>query len=148
MPSAFQALWWRLPLTFCLFQKCKCLFTNANVLTSFCIYEAFTNFLQTSKRSHHAYIKCNFTVQYSFAGTTSFSFHPFERTGHAVCSSRLQYFHSAHPTGWAESISRIGLCMCVRPSSLRRWSLFLLVGFTDPYNHIFWKLMMKAIQKS
>ena len=34
----------------------------------------------------------------------------------------------------------------VCPSSLRRWPLFLLVGFTEPY--IFWKLMMKAIKKS
>ena len=37
------------------------------------------------------------------------------------------------------------VCVCVRPSSLRRWSLFLLVGFTDPYNHtysesLWWKL--------
>ena len=35
--------------------------------------------------------------------------------------------------------------MCVCPSSLRRWSLFLLVGFRDPYNHtysesLWWKL--------
>ena len=35
--------------------------------------------------------------------------------------------------------------VCVCPSSLRRWSLFLLVGFTDPYNHtysesLWWKL--------
>ena len=40
-----------------------------------------------------------------------------------------------------ESISGFGVC----PSSLRRWSLFLLVGFTDPYNHtysesLWWKL--------
>ena len=37
------------------------------------------------------------------------------------------------------------VCVCVRPSSLRRWSLFLLVGFRDPYNHtysesLWWKL--------
>ena len=38
-------------------------------------------------------------------------------------------------------------CVCdyVCPSSLRRWSLFLFVGFTDPYNHtyfesLWWKL--------
>ena len=54
-------------------------------------------------------------------------------------------FHSAHPIGRAESISGIGLCMCVCPSSLRRWSLFLLVRFRDPYNHtysesLWWKL--------
>ena len=54
-------------------------------------------------------------------------------------------FHSAHPTGWAESISGFGVCLCVCPSSLRRWPLFLLVGFTDPYNHtysesLWWKL--------
>ena len=54
-------------------------------------------------------------------------------------------FHSAHPTGWAESISGFGVCVCVCPSSLRRWPLFLLVGFTDPYNHtysesLWWKL--------
>ena len=35
--------------------------------------------------------------------------------------------------------------MCVCPSSLQRWSLFLLVGFRDPYNHtysesLWWKL--------
>ena len=35
--------------------------------------------------------------------------------------------------------------MSVRPSSLRRWSLFLLVGFTDPYNYtysenLWWKI--------
>ena len=42
-------------------------------------------------------------------------------------------FHSAHPTGWAESKSGIGLTMFVRPSSLRRWTISLLVGFTDPY---------------
>ena len=41
------------------------------------------------------------------------------------------------------SISEIKVCVC--PSSLRRWSLFLLVGLTDPYNHtysesLWWKL--------
>ena len=40
-----------------------------------------------------------------------------------------------------ESISGFGVC----PSSLRRWSLYLLVGLTDPYNHtysesLWWKL--------
>ena len=54
-------------------------------------------------------------------------------------------FHSAHPTGWAESISGNGVCVCVCKSSLWRWPLFLLVGFTDPYNHtysesLWWKL--------
>ena len=37
------------------------------------------------------------------------------------------------------------VCMYVRPSSLQRWSSFLLLGFTDPYNHTYseslcWKL--------
>ena len=41
---------------------------------------------------------------------------------------------------WTKCVT-IWLC----PSSLRRWSLFLLVGFTDPYNHtysesLWWKL--------
>ena len=45
----------------------------------------------------------------------------------------------------AESISGIGLYVWLCPSSLRTWSLFLLVGFTDPYNHtysesLWWKL--------
>ena len=65
--------------------------------------------------------------------------------GFTVTTLPIIVFHSAHPTGWAESISGIGLCMSVCPSSLRRWSLFLLVGFTDPYNHtysesLWWKL--------
>ena len=55
------------------------------------------------------------------------------------------YFHSAHPTGWSESINKWNWTVCVCPSSLRRWSLFLLVGFTDPYDHtysesLWWKL--------
>ena len=37
------------------------------------------------------------------------------------------------------------MCLCVCPSSLRIWSLYLLVGLTDPYNHtysesLWWKL--------
>ena len=37
------------------------------------------------------------------------------------------------------------VCMCVCMSSLQRWSIRLLVGFTDPYNHtysesLWWKL--------
>ena len=56
--------------------------------------------------------------------------------------------HNTHfSLGPSYHISGIGLCVCVcvRPSSLRRWSLFLLVGFTDPYNHtysesLWWKL--------
>ena len=39
------------------------------------------------------------------------------RSADAVCaiyfSGLICYFHSAHPTGWAESISGIGLCVCV-----------------------------------
>ena len=49
------------------------------------------------------------------------------------------YFHSAHPTGWAESISGNGVGMYVCASRLRRWSLFLLVGSTDPYNHTYYE---------
>ena len=38
------------------------------------------------------------------------------------------------------------LAMFVRPSSLRKWSISLLVGFTDPYNYTYseslcWKLI-------
>ena len=40
-------------------------------------------------------------------------------------------------TWWAESMSGIGLCLSVRPSSLRRWSLSLLVGFIHLYNHTY-----------
>ena len=61
---------------------------------------------------------------------------------HSICV----YFHTpivfslGYPTGWAESISGIGLC----PSWIRRWSIYLLVGFTDPNNHtcsenLWWK---------
>ena len=70
-----------------------------------------------------------------------------------VCKTRASMspflFHSAHPTGWAESISGIGVCLsvcvCACPSSLQRWWISLLVGFTDPYNHtysesLWWKL--------
>ena len=39
-------------------------------------------------------------------------------------------------TRWAESTSGIGLCLSVRPSSLRSWSLSLLLGL-HPYNHTF-----------
>ena len=44
-----------------------------------------------------------------------------------------------------ESISGIGLTMFVRPSLLGRWSLYLPVGFRDPYNYtysesLWWKL--------
>ena len=57
-------------------------------------------------------------------------------------------FHASFPMEWMfslESISGFGVCVCVCPSSLRRWPLFLLVGFTDPYNHtysesLWWKL--------
>ena len=40
------------------------------------------------------------------------------------------------------------VCLCFCPSSLRRWPLFLLIGFTDPYNHtysesLWWKLFKK-----
>ena len=34
-------------------------------------------------------------------------------------------------------MSGIGLCLSVRPSSLRRWSLSLLVGFIHLYNHTY-----------
>ena len=37
-----------------------------------------------------------------------------------VVGHTLYNFHSADPTGWAEPISGIGLCLSVRPSSLRR----------------------------
>ena len=78
--------------------------------------------------------------------TSSHIDHLWSDYGHTYSIST---FHSAHPTGWAESISGIGVCLsvCVSvcPSSLRRWPLFLLVGFTDPYNHtysesLWWKL--------
>ena len=38
------------------------------------------------------------------------------------------------PDGPSTSKSGIGLCVSVRPASLRRWSLSLLVDFTDPFN--------------
>ena len=49
------------------------------------------------------------------------------------------YFHSA------ESISGNGVCQYVCMSSLQRWSIRLLVGLADPYNHtysesLWWKL--------
>ena len=74
---------------------------------------------------------------------------PWWEMGNAKAGVREALFHSAHPAGWAESISGNGVwmyvCMYVCPSSLRRRSLFLLVGFTDPYNHtysesLWWKL--------
>ena len=44
-----------------------------------------------------------------------------------------------------------GLCVWLCPSSLRRWSLFLLVGFTDPYIHtysesLWWKLIKNHLR--
>ena len=51
-------------------------------------------------------------------------------------------FHSVGVYKWNWTMC---VCMSVSPSSLRRWSLFLLVGFTDPYNHtysesLWWKM--------
>ena len=43
---------------------------------------------------------------------------------------------------------RIMRTMSVRPSSLRRWSLFLLVGFTDPYNHTYYKSLWWKLFKN
>ena len=44
---------------------------------------------------------------------------------------------STHPSKWAEAISEWNRSFCVCASSLRRWSLSLLVGFSDPHNHTY-----------
>ena len=68
-----------------------------------------------------------------------------------ICLTKNEacFFLSAHPTGSAESISgSVWLCVSVRhhfEDDHWSWSLFLLIGFTDPYNHtssesLWWKL--------
>ena len=70
-------------------------------------------------------------------------------------SSKIWYFQTVCPLDlWCphslsfHSIREFGVCLSVCPSSLQRWPLFLLVGFTDPYNHtyseiLWWKLFKK-----
>ena len=54
-------------------------------------------------------------------------------------------FHAAHPTGWAESISGIRLCVPVR-HHFEDDELFLFVGFTDPYIHTYSESYSKIIR--
>ena len=58
-------------------------------------------------------------------------------------TSLLLWGFSLGPSHW--ELDYVCVCVCVCLSSLRRWSSFLLVGFTDPYNHtysesLWWKL--------
>ena len=55
--------------------------------------------------------------------------------------NKLNVFHSAHPTGWAESISGNGVCMYVCPVYVRHHfkddEYLCLQASQTPYNHTY-----------
>ena len=53
-----------------------------------------------------------------------------------IITLSASFFHSALPTGWAESISGIGLTMSIITSKMLYQ---LLVGSTEAYNHIYYE---------